>query len=343
MLKDRLMRMLSYGVAVDLGTVNTLIAISGEGIVLKEPSTVAVSGENNLDIVAIGTDAKEMLGRTPGGVSAIYPFRNGVISDYGLAEAMLKYFIYKALGRRPSMLGVRTMLCVPACITAVEKRALEDAAHGAGARDVYILNEGIAAAIGAGLSVTENMGSMIVDIGGGTTNAAIIAFGGVAASASAKVGGTHIDEAIADYVSKKYGVLIGSRTAEQIKLKLANANGADLSSLEIRGRNIETGLPACITLDSGEISFAIKKPVREILSAVMEALAAAPPELAGDILETGITLTGGGALLPGMAELIARKTTMPVRIADDPMDCVVLGALEALENMEIYKASCMAG
>lgn len=316
-------------IAIDLGTVNTFIAVRGRGIVLKEPSAIAVSTRNEREILAVGRDALAMLGRTPGGIHVRYPMRDGVVADHGMCEAMLKFYLRRVLGRRMAM-GVRLMLCLPMCVTAVERRALQDAARSTGAAETRIMDEPLAAAIGARLPVSEPVGSMIVDIGGGTTDAAVLALGGIASSRSVRVGGVYIDTAIMEYVDKAYGVVIGSRTAEDIKRTIGSALLDDSASMQVRGRSRESGLPVSLLLGAGEISHAIMPAVRLILDAVMQTLGDAPPELAGDILTQGITLCGGGAQLKGLVPLLARETGVPVYLAQDPMACVVTGAMRSL-------------
>lgn len=321
-------------VALDLGTVNTLAAIKGKGIVLREPSAVAVSTGEEKEIVEIGSRAMLMLGRTPGQLAVSYPMREGVISDMGLAEAMIRHCIRTALGRKAGPMGIRLALCLPLCVSDIERRALVEAAKNAGAREITVLNEAIAAAIGAGLPVTAPVGHMVVDMGGGTTDAAVVALGGIAAHRSLRVGGTHIDRAIADFIEKEYSLSIGERTAEQVKMTIGSALMGGEEHMQLRGRNTKSGLPESIIVGMGEISYAIKDRIREIVSAVKDTLAETPPELAGDIYTTGITLTGGGANLEGIGELISRETGMAVRVAEDPENCVVKGALAALDMGE---------
>lgn len=320
--------------ALDLGTVNTLAAIRGRGIVLREPSAVAVSTGEEREIIEIGGQAMLMLGRTPGQIAVSYPMRDGVISDMELAEAMIRYCVREALGRKAGPMGIRMALCLPMCVSDIERRALVEAAKNAGAREITVLNEALAAAVGAGLPVTEPMGSMIVDMGGGTTDAAVVVLGGIAAQKSVKVGGTHLDKAIADFIAREYHLGIGERTAEQVKMTIGSALMGGEEHMQLRGRNLETGLPQSIVIGKGEISYAIKEQIRAITGAVKDTLAQTPPELAGDIYTSGITLTGGGANLEGIAELISRETGMAVRVAEDPENCVVNGALMALEMGE---------
>lgn len=322
------------GVALDLGTVNTLAAIRGKGIVLREPSAVAVSTGEDREIIEIGSKAMLMLGRTPGQLTVCYPMRDGVISDMELAEAMIRFCIREALGRKAGPMGIRLALCLPLCVSDIERRALMEAAKNAGAREIIVLNEALAAAIGAGIPVTEPIGHMVVDMGGGTTDAAVVTLGGIAAHKSVRTGGTHLDKAIVEYIGREYRLSIGERTAEQVKMNIGSALLGGEEHMQIRGRNMETGIPESIIVGRGEISYAIKNEVRDMVNAIKETLAQTPPELAGDIYDTGITLTGGGANLDGIAELVGRETGMAVRVAEDPENCVVNGALMALDMGE---------
>ena len=324
----------SDSVALDLGTVNTLAAVKGRGIVLREPSAVAVSTGEEREIIEIGSRAMLMLGRTPGQLAVNYPMRDGVISDMELAEAMIRYCIREALGRKPGPMGIRLALCLPLCVSDIERRALLEAAKNAGAREITVLNEGLAAAIGAGLPVTEPVGHMVVDMGGGTTDAAVVVLGGIAAHKSVRIGGTHLDRAIVEYIGREYRMSIGERTAEQVKMTIGSALLGGEEHMQLRGRNMDTGLPESIVVGRGEISYAVKNQVKDIVSAIKETLSETPPELAGDIYATGITLTGGGANLDGIAELVGRETGMMVQVADDPENCVVKGALTALDMGE---------
>lgn len=322
------------GVALDLGTVNTLAAIRGKGIVLREPSAVAVSTGEDREIIEIGSKAMLMLGRTPGQLTVCYPMRDGVISDMELAEAMIRFCIREALGRKAGPMGIRLALCLPLCVSDIERRALMEAAKNAGAREIIVLNEALAAAIGARIPVTEPIGHMVVDMGGGTTDAAVVTLGGIAAHKSVRTGGTHLDKAIVEYIGREYRLSIGERTAEQVKMNIGSALLGGEEHMQIRGRNMETGIPESIIVGRGEISYAIKNEVRDMVNAIKETLAQTPPELAGDIYDTGITLTGGGANLDGIAELVGRETGMAVRVAEDPENCVVKGALMALDMGE---------
>jgi rod shape-determining protein MreB len=326
-------------IGIDLGTVNTLVAVKGSGIVLREPSAVALSTGRKREVLAVGSDAVLMLGRAPGSVYVEHPLKDGVVADYYLAESMLRHFIDKSLGRRLPGVSVRAVICVPGCITDVERRAVETAAKGAGAREAYLMDEPVAAAMGAGLSVDDIMGSMVVDIGGGTTDAAVLALGGVVVSGSARAGCRHVDDAIIQYIRREHGVAIGAGSAEQIKLAIGSALPGKSGMFEVYGRNVDTGLPKTLIVSASEIYSAMKKPVAAILGVVRDTLSRTPPELAGDIMERGIVLTGGGALLDGMCDYVYQETGMKVRAADRPLDCVALGALEAVENFRLYRDS----
>lgn len=324
--------------AIDLGTVNTLIAVKGRGILLREPTAVAMTADDDRSVIAAGIDAIQMAGRTPGGVRVVYPMANGVVTDYRLVAAMLKLFLQKITGRKNGALGMRLALALPLCATEVEKRAIGEAAKALGAREVLLLDEPVAAAIGAELPVFEPVGSMIADIGGGTTDIAVLALGGTAASSSERVGGRLMDKAISDHLRNKFDLAIGERTAEYVKLSLASALPGGLERMEVRGRNTETGLPGTAIVNSAEISRAVAPVVRSIIDAVKATLAQTPPELAGDLLTNGITLTGGGSLLPNIGRLIAHETGLTVRVDECPLDCVALGAMELLSNPGVQEA-----
>ncbi len=326
----------SRDVGIDLGTVNTLIARRDYGIVLREPSAVALDKEKR--IIAVGNDAIGMLGRTPGTVQVVHPLQDGVVADFRLCEAMLRSFLEKSMGGFARRAGVRAVMCVPGCVTEVEKRALEDAARSAGARAAFLLDEPVAAAIGAGLPVEEAAGSMVVDIGGGTTDAAVLALGGVVEKHSVRAGGTHIDQGIMDYVRHTYGLSIGLRMAEEIKLTLGSALPGSTKKMEVRGRELASGLPRTFTLNGMEVYRAILPQVLTILSCVREVLSVTPPELSADIYDRGICLTGGGALLNGLPELFAAETGIMAYLAPEPLDCVVEGARIAVENISYYRS-----
>ncbi len=333
---------LSRAVAIDLGTVNTLIAIQGHGIVLREPSAVAVTADEAREVIACGEDALRMVGRTPGGVNIVWPLRDGVIADYTLTAEMLRRFLEMAVGRRNGALGKKLAMCLPLCITDVERRALEEAARAVGARDVLLIDEPLAAAVGAGLPAFEPIGSMVADIGGGTTDIAVISLGGIASSLSLRTGGRHIDAAIADYVAKQYNLSLGDCTAEEVKLTLAMALPGGMERMQVRGRSIESGLPTRVVINSGEISHAISPVIRKLTEAVKRVLAETPPELAADLMDTGLTLTGGGALLPGLDRLLAHETGIAVRAAQAPLECVALGALRLMGDRDALEGAQFA-
>lgn len=320
---------------IDLGTANTLVYMKGKGIILREPSVVAIKG-NNQDILAVGEEAKKMIGRTPGNIVAVRPLKDGVIADYNTTEIMLKYFIRKTVPQNMLIRrSPRIVICIPCGVTEVEKRAVEDAAKSAGAREVFLLEEPMAAAIGAGLDVYQAKGCMVIDIGGGTSEVAIISLGGIVTSNSLRVGGNHMDEAIMKHIKKTHGMIIGETTAEQIKIKLGCVvdRGKDLS-MEARGRDMKSGLPSSVTVTSAEIKDALLEPVHSIIDTVKHVLENTPPELAGDIINEGIVMTGGASMLIGLNRLIAKATGMPVRRAEQPLDAVAIGAGLALEEME---------
>ncbi|MCY9435073.1 rod shape-determining protein [Bacillus haynesii] len=323
---------------IDLGTANTLVFVKGKGIVVREPSVVALQTDTK-QIVAVGNDAKNMIGRTPGNVVALRPMKDGVIADYETTATMMKHYISKAVknkglfARKPYV-----MVCVPSGITAVEQRAVIDATRQAGARDAYPIEEPFAAAIGANLPVWEPTGSMVVDIGGGTTEVAIISLGGIVTSQSIRVAGDEMDEAIITYIRKTYNLMIGDRTAEAIKLEIGSAEASENGeSMEIRGRDLLTGLPKTIEITEKEITAALRDTVTAIVDAVKNTLEKTPPELAADIMDRGIVLTGGGALLRQLDKVISEETKMPVLIAEDPLDCVAIGTGKALEQIHLFK------
>ncbi|MGN6523837.1 MAG: rod shape-determining protein [Actinomycetes bacterium] len=319
--------------AVDLGTANTLVYVRGKGIVLNEPSVVAIN-TNTGGILAVGAEAKKMIGRTPGNIVAIRPLKDGVIADFDTTERMLRYFIQK-VHRRRRMAKPRIVVCVPSGITGVEQRAVKDAGYAAGARTVYIIEEPMAAAIGSGLPVHEPTGNMVVDIGGGTTEVAVISLGGIVTSQSIRVGGDELDSAIIQYVKKEYSLMLGERTAEEIKMAIASAFPMpEEPHAEIRGRDLVSGLPKTIVVSAEEIRKAIEEPVNQIVDAVKTTLDKCPPELSGDIMDRGIVLTGGGALLRGLDERLRHETGMPIHITDKPLDSVALGSGKCVEEFE---------
>ncbi len=323
-------------IGIDLGTATVLVYIKGKGIVLREPSVVAIDRNTN-KMLAVGEEARKMLGRTPGNIVAIRPLREGVISDYDITERMLKYFISKVCGNRISKLfRPRIMVCVPSGVTEVERRAVIDAAEQAGARKTYLIEEPIAAAIGAGIDISKACGSMVVDIGGGTTDIAVISLGGTVVSSSIKVAGDKFDEAIVRYMRKKHNVMIGERTAEDLKINIGTVfPRVKEISMDIRGRNLISGLPKTINVTSSEMMLALEEPISSIIEAVHAVLERTPPELAADISDRGIVMTGGGSLIYGLDKLLQQKTGINVVIADEAVSCVALGTGKALENIEI--------
>jgi rod shape-determining protein MreB and related proteins len=325
---------LGRDMAVDLGTANTLVYVRGRGIVLNEPSVVAIN-QTKGGIVAVGADAKAMIGRTPGNIVAIRPLKDGVIADFDTTERMLRYFIQKVHKRR-YFAKPRLIVCVPSGITGVERRAVKEAGYAAGARKVYLIEEPMAAAIGAGLPVHEPTGNMVVDIGGGTTEVAVISLGGIVTSLSLRVGGDELDESIIQYVKKEYSLMLGERSAENIKWSVGNAfpGPYDDDTVEVRGRDLVTGLPRTVSLSGAEVRRAIDEPVSSIVDSVKTTLDRTPPELAGDIMDRGIVLTGGGALLKGLDERLRHETGMPVIVADQPLDCVAIGSGRCVEHFE---------
>ncbi|QMT30589.1 rod shape-determining protein [Alysiella filiformis] len=328
-------RYFSNDMAIDLGTANTLIFIKGKGIVLDEPSVVAMqmdpSGSGKSLTLAVGADAKKMLGRTPGAIQAVRPMKDGVIGDSSVTERMLKEFIRKVNKSRWAA-SPRIVICVPCGATQVERRAIYSAAQSAGASSVYLIQEPMAAAIGAGLPIEDPTGSMVVDIGGGTTEVGIISLSGVVYSQSVRVGGDAFDEAIVHYVRRNYGMLIGESTAEEIKKRIGSAfPGAEVSEMEVKGRNLAEGVPRSFTITSNEVLEALADPISQIVQSVRDTLEQTPPELGADIAERGLVLTGGGALLKGFDRLLAEETGLPVTIADDPLTCVARGSGKALD------------
>lgn len=322
--------MLSTDIGIDLGTASILVYVKGKGVVLKEPSVVAFDRDTN-KIKAIGEEARLMLGRTPGNIIAVRPLRQGVISDYTVTEKMMKYFIQKAIGKRPFR-KPRISVCVPSGVTEVEKKAVEDATYQAGAREVFIIEEPIAAAIGAGIDISKPCGNMIVDIGGGTSDIAVISLGGTVVSTSIKIAGDDFDEAIVRYMRKKHNLLIGERTAEDIKIKIGSAyKRPEVATMEVKGRNLVTGLPKTITVTSEETEEALRETTSQIVEAVHSVLEKTPPELAADIADRGIVLTGGGCLLQGLEELIEEKTGINTMTAEDPMTAVAIGTGKYVE------------
>ncbi len=320
--------------AVDLGTANTLVYVRGRGIILNEPSVVAVDVKDGKPL-AVGAEAKRMIGRTPSNIQAIRPLKDGVIADFEICEKMLRYFIHRVHQRR--FAKPRMVICVPSGITGVEQRAVMEAAEFAGARKAYIIEEPMAAAIGAGLPIHEPSGNMVVDIGGGTTEVAVISLGGIVTSQSIRVGGDELDEALVAFVKKEFQLALGERTAEEIKIQLGSAYPLEKElRAEIRGRDLVTGLPKTVVISTEQIRQAIEEPVQAIVDAVKVTLDRTPPELASDLMEQGIVLTGGGALLNGIAQRLEVETNMPIIVANDPLNCVALGSGMCLEELETF-------
>ena len=339
MILDPILGWFSSDLAIDLGTANTLVYVKGKGIVLSEPSVVAVrkDGRGTNKVLAVGKEAKMMLGRTPGNIVAIRPMKDGVIADFEITETMLRHFIRKVHNRR-SLIRPRIIVCVPSGITQVEKRAVRESAESAGAREVFLIEEPMAAAIGAGLPITEPTSNMVLDIGGGTTEVAVISLAGIVYSKSVRVGGDKMDEAILQHIKRKYNLLIGERSAEQIKTTIGNAFQSDkVERMQIKGRDLVSGIPKIIEIDSDETRESITEQIETIVETVKIALEQTPPELAADIVDRGIVLTGGGALLKSLDKLLREETGLPITITDDPLSTVVLGSGKALDNLDILR------
>lgn len=337
---DSIFGFFSNDLAIDLGTANTLVYVKNQGIVCNEPSVVAVQQTNDRvgkKVLAVGAEAKKMLGRTPGNIVAIRPLKDGVIADFEVTEMMLRYFIQKVHNRR-ALVRPRIIIGVPVGVTEVEKRAVREAAKSAGAREVYLIEEPLAAAIGAGLPITEPTGNMIVDIGGGTTEVAVISLAGIVFSRSIRVGGDKMDESVAQYIKRKYNFLIGERTAELIKMTLGSAYPGDMiQTMEIKGLDLVTGVPKSVVISDDEVRSSILEPLKQIVEAVRISLERTPPELASDILDRGIVLAGGGALLRNLDILLKEETGLPVMLADDPLTAVVMGAGKALDEISLLR------
>ena len=326
----------SKNIGIDLGTANTLVYVDGKGIVLNEPSVVAKNTQTE-EVIAVGEEARDMIGRTPTNIVAIRPMKDGVIADYDTTAAMLKYFMQKALGNGSHP---QVMICVPSGVTKVEKRAVIDAAKVAGARDAFVIEEPYAAAIGAGLPVMDPTGSMVVDIGGGTTDVATISLGGIVSSRSIRVAGDKFDEAIINHLRQNFNLLIGERTAEAMKIQIGSASvekAADIDGMTVRGRDLLSGLPKTIDISATDIASAIHENVLDIITAIKETLEETSPEIAADVIDHGIVLTGGGALLKHLPDVISDETKVPVFIAQDPLDCVAIGTGESLKNIDVLK------
>lgn len=325
-------------IGIDLGTANTLVYVKGKGIVLREPSVVAIHLDTG-EVLSVGLEAKQMIGRTPGRIVAIRPLRDGVIADFEVTQKMIRYFIQQAYPNKSMLAAPRIIVGVPSDVTEVEKRAVIEAALAAGAKDALIIEEPMAAAIGAGMPVSEATGSMVVDIGGGTTEIAVISLGGIVTSRSIRMAGDSMDEAIVQYIRKHYSLMIGERSAEEIKMAIGSVEPVDEEAVfEVTGRNLMTGLPRSIFVKGAEIREALREPANAIMDAVKSTLEKTPPELSSDIMLQGIMVTGGGALLKGMAQRIRRETGMPVHIAEEPLDCVAIGTGMALDNFDELKS-----
>ena len=343
---DAILGMFSNDLAIDIGTANTLVYLKGKGVVVSEPSVVAVQKDSvgQRKVLAVGTDAKNMLGRTPGSIVAIRPMKDGVIADFDITEEMLRYFIRK-IHNRKALVRPRIVICVPSGITQVEKRAVKESAESAGAREVYLIEEPMAAAIGAGLPITEASGNMIVDIGGGTTEVAVISLAGIVYAKSVRVGGDKMDEALTQHLKRKYNLLIGERTSEQIKITIGSAypDGpyspaeGKVDTMEVKGRDLVSGIPKTLEIGAQEIREALSEPINAIVEAVRISLERTPPELAADIVDKGIVLAGGGALLRNLDQLLREETGLPVVIAEDPLSCVVLGSGKVLDELDLLK------
>ncbi len=337
---DSVLGIFSTDLAIDLGTANTLVYVKGSGIVLNEPSVVAVHTDNRLKnrVLAVGSEAKNMLGRTPGNIVAIRPLRDGVIADFEVTEAMLRHFIQKVHNRR-TFIRPRIIIAVPSGITQVEKRAVRESAESAGAREVFLVEEPMAAAIGADLPITEPTCNMVVDIGGGTTEVAVISLAGIVYSRSIRIAGDKMDAAIIQYIKRKYNLLIGERTAEYIKTTIGNAypDPQDLETIEVKGRDLVSGIPKILSIDSEEIRVSISEQIDAIVEIIKMALEQTPPELAADIVDRGIVLAGGGALLKNLDKLLKEETGLPITVTEDPLSTVVIGSGKILDNIEILK------
>jgi rod shape-determining protein MreB len=340
MILNSILGWFSNDLAVDLGTANTLVYVKGKGIVANEPSVVAIQEDARgaKKILAVGKEAKDMVGRTPGSIKAIRPLKDGVIADFDVAQKMLEYFIRRTHNNRKSFVRPRIIVSVPIGITEVEKRAVKESAEAAGAREVYLIEETMAAALGAGMPVTEPTGNMVVDIGGGTTGVAVISLAGIVVSKSVRIGGDKMDEAILQYVKRTYNMLVGERTAEEIKINLGRViSNGDVGVMKVKGRDLRAGVPKTIDITSEEVREALNEPITLIVESIKQTLERTPPELAADIVDNGIVLTGGGALLGGLDTLIKEETGLPVNVAEDPLTCVVLGSGKALDELDLLK------
>lgn len=329
-------------IGIDLGTANVLVYVRGKGILIREPSVVAMEKDTN-KILAVGEEARRMIGRTPGNIVAVRPLKDGVIADYDVTETMLRYFMEK-VSPKPRLFRPQVVVCIPSGVTSVEKRAVLEAAMEAGAKHTYIIEEPMAAAIGAGINIYEPSGNMVVDIGGGTTDIAIISLGGIVVSESLRIAGDKFDEAIIKYIKKMYNLMIGERTAEEIKVQIGSAYPeGEGKAMEIRGRDLVTGLPRTINFTSADSFQAMAEPITAIIDGVKSVLERTPPELASDIVDKGVVLTGGGALLEGFTKLLSEETGIPIHLAEDPLSCVVLGTGKLLESMDGLKSNLIVG
>lgn len=336
MIFDSVLGLFSNDLAVDLGTANTLVYVKGKGVVLSEPSVVAIQ-KNTKNVIAVGREAKKMLGRTPGGIEAIRPMKDGVIANFEMAEAMLRYFIRKVHNRK-TLVRPRVIVCVPSGITQVEKRAVRDSALQAGAREIYIIEEPMAAAIGAGLPIQDPSGNMVVDVGGGTTEVAVISLSGIVYSGSVRVGGDEMDDCIVQYIKRTYNMMIGESTAEQVKITIGSAYPlSEPKTMEVKGRDLVAGVPRTLVVNDEEIRGCLAEPIASIVDTVKMALERTPPELAADIVDRGIVLAGGGSLLTGLDCLLREETKLPIIYSEDPLSCVVLGAGKILDEIDLLK------
>lgn len=327
----------SKDMGIDLGTANSSVYMKGKGIIVNEPSVVAIQKDSG-QVLAVGEEAKQMIGRTPGNIVAIRPMKDGVIADFDTTQSMLRYFITKALRKRPYLVRPRVVVCVPSGVTAVEERAVREATLQAGAREAYLIEEPMAAAIGAGLPVHEPTGNMIVDIGGGTSEVAVISLGGIVTSRSIRVAGDEMDEAIMQHIKRTYNLMVGERTSEEIKIKIGTAYPLEkVETYDVRGRDLLTGLPKTVEITSEEIYKALSEPVSSILEAIKVTLEKTPPELAADVMDRGIVMAGGGSLLRGLDRLVSEETGMPVYVAEEPLFCVAFGTGKVLENLDMLK------
>lgn len=340
MIFDALLGWFSNDLAVDLGTANTLVYVKDKGIVANEPSVVAIEEDlrGGKKVLAVGKEAKQMVGRTPGTIKAIRPLREGVIADFEVAQTMLEYFIRKTHNNRKSFVRPRIIVSVPMEITEVEKRAVKESAEAAGAREVYLIEETMAAALGAGIPITDPSGNMVVDIGGGTAGIAVISLAGIVVTKSVRIGGDKMDEAIMQYMKRNYNMLVGERTAEDVKIKIGTVlEGEETGSMNVKGRDLGTGVPKTVEIHCDEVRVALHEPVSLMIDAIKQTLERTPPELAADLVDNGIVLTGGGSLLRGIDKLISQETGLPVRVSEDPLTCVVLGSGRALDELDVLR------